>query len=115
LPGDLAVAPALVPDELGQFVEGEDVAYGCPCLADDNAQLLLGVLLFRREALEGFGFFDGRQVLAEEILDEGDLGVIAVGDEDGRNGREACIPCSGDAAFSGDDDQLRLAIWGHDT
>ena len=40
-------------------------------LADDAAQLFLGVFLLVHEALQGLGLFDGGEVLAEEIFDQG--------------------------------------------
>ena len=70
--GDRPVPPAVVADLPGELVEAQDLTQGVLGLADDAAQLFLGVFLLFHEALQGLGLFDGGEVLAEEIFDQGD-------------------------------------------
>ncbi len=76
-PGDLPVPPALVPDLLGKAVHQQDLVDRLAGLADDPGQLFLVVLLLLHEPLQGFGLFDGREVLAEQVLNQGDFGGVA--------------------------------------
>jgi hypothetical protein len=55
------------------------------------------------EALQGLGLLDRVQILAEEVLDQRDLGVVVAFDEDGRNGGEARLARRGAAPLFGDD------------
>ena len=105
--GDRPVPPAIVADVLGKLVEAQDLAQGVPGLADDAAQLLLGVFLLRYEGLQAFGLFDGGEVLALEIFDERDFSGVAV-DEDAGNFGETDQPGGGDTAFTGHDDGRAL-------
>jgi hypothetical protein len=103
--GDLLIAPAFVTDSLGQAVDQHDVGNRGAGLADDAAQLLVGVFLFILEPLQGFGLFDGREVLAEQVLHQRDFGGVAL-DADGGDGREAGKLGGPVAALAGDDDQV---------
>ena len=84
LPGDLdqdvlrdrGVLAAFVPDLLGEPVEREGLRDGGLGFADDGRQLLLLVGVVVHEPLEGLGLLHGVQVLAEEVLHQGDLGVV---------------------------------------
>ncbi|OPZ23287.1 MAG: hypothetical protein BWZ01_03214 [Deltaproteobacteria bacterium ADurb.BinA179] len=84
------VAPALVPDRLRQAVEGEDLRDGGLGLADDLGEVLLLVAEILHDLVEGLGLLHGGQVLAEQVLDKGDLRGIALGEErgDGLQARE---------------------------
>ena len=104
LPGDLdqglaggGVAPALVPDRLGEAVQGEDLGEGVSCLADHPGELFVRVTLLFEQAIKSLGLFDGGEVLAEEVLHKGDLGVVAL-NEGGGDGGQACLFRGLDAA-----------------
>ena len=74
--GDGGVLAAFVPDLLGEPVEGEGLRDGGLGFADDGRQLLLLVGVVVHEPLEGLGLLHGVQVLAEQVLHQGDLGVV---------------------------------------
>ena len=74
-------------------------------------QLLLLVGVVVHEPLEGLGLLDGVEVLAEEVLHEGDLGVVCAVDEDGRDGGEARLARRGAAPLAGHDvDEARRRV-----
>ncbi len=79
-----------------------------PGLTDNAAQLLLGEILLVHQALKGFGFFDRGQVLALQVFDQGEFGVVAL-DKNGGEGGQAdllgCLP----AALTCHDGELSLA------
>lgn len=90
LAGGGGVAPALVPDRLGEAVQGEDLGEGVSCLADHPDDLFVRVTLLFEQAIESLGLFDGGEVLAEEVLHKGDLGVVSL-NEEGGDGGQACL------------------------
>jgi hypothetical protein len=61
------VDAALVADDGGETVQGEDLADRGELLAQDLADLLLGVAQLVDEAAGGLGLLDGREVLAERV------------------------------------------------
>ena len=99
--GELPVAPAVVADLLGKPVEAQALVDRCAGPADHGSQLFLGVLFLFYESLESFRFFDGRQVLAQEVLHEGDLAVVPLHQEGGDLGK-AGLPGGGAATLPGD-------------
>ena len=96
------VLAAFVPDLLGEPVEGEGLRDGRLGFADDCRQLILRVGVVVHEPFEGLGLLHGIEVLAEEILHEGDLGIVCAVDEDGRDGGEARLARRGAAPLAGD-------------
>jgi len=78
--------PALVTDLLGKAVHQ-------------------AVFLFLHEPLQRFGLFDGREVLAEQVLDQRDFGGVSLHTDPG-DGREAGKLGGLEAALAGDEDQV---------
>ncbi len=98
-------------DLQGEPEEAEHVGDGGAVLAGALGDLLVGEAELAVEALEGVGDFDGVQVLALDVLDEGDLHEAIVGellDDDG-DVMEAGQAGGTEAAFSG----LRRVGSGH--
>ena len=101
--------------ELGGFDQGEDlggeleqaqeVGDRGAVLAGALRHLLLGEAEFAGEALVGAGLLDGIEVLALEVLDDGDLHGLLVGDlaDDGGDGGFAGALGGEPAALSGDE------------
>jgi len=65
----------------------------------------LAVFLFLHEPLQGFGLFDGREILAEQVLNQRDFGGVALHTDPG-DGRKAGKLGSLEAALAGDEDQV---------
>ena len=101
--------------ELGGFDQGEDlggeleqaqeVGDRGAVLAGALRHLLLGEAEFAGEALVGAGLLDGIEILALEVLDDGDLHGLLVGDlaDDGGDGGFAGALGGEPAALSGDE------------
>jgi len=101
---DCMVPTAVVPDFLGELVEAQYLAQGRSRLADDVAQLLLGVIPLVHKGLKGLGLLDGGEILAEHVLDQGDLRGVALHTDAGDN-RESGHLGRLVSAFAGNDDQ----------
>ena len=101
--------------ELGGFDQGEDIGGELEqaqevgdrgaVLAGALRHLLLGEAEFAGEALVGAGLLDGVEILALEVLDDGDLHGLLVGDlaDDGGDGGFAGALGGEPAALSGDE------------
>ena len=79
---DVAVAESDL--NLGrEFQQAQEVGDGGAALADLSAQLFLGEAALINETLVRDGHFDGVEVLAVDVLDEGELKhLFVVGDTD---------------------------------
>ena len=108
-PGDQAVAPAVVAHLLRELVEAQDLGQGRSRLADDAAQLLLGVLLLGHEGLKALGLLDGGEVLAEQVFHQRDLGGVAFHTDPGK-GEQTRLLGGLVAALAGDDDEVGVEI-----
>src|SRR3990170_5530077 len=65
-------------DRLRELEKPEAVGDAAPILADALGELLLGPGELRQELLVGLGLLDGVQVLAEQVLDEGELQALGI-------------------------------------
>lgn len=82
------------PDRLGEFVAREGLRDGGIGFADDRRQLILHIGVIVHELFERLDLLDRIEILAQEVLHQGDLGVVAAFDEDAGNVREArCLQC----------------------
>ena len=82
------LASSEVQDFFGEFEEAEEVCDRGAVLAGALGHLLLGEAELAGEALVGAGLLDRIEVLALEVLDDGDLHRLLVGDltDDGGDG-----------------------------
>ena len=90
-------------DGFGQVEECERLVDRHARLADDSGELLLGVSMGLAEPGQSLGFFDSPEVLALQVLDEGELLLVAVGD-DGLEVGHPRLLSGAEAAFSGDEE-----------
>jgi hypothetical protein len=97
------VLAAGIPNRLGKPVEREAERDRGLGFADELGQVVLLTGAEVQQPLEGLGLLDGGQVLAEQVLHQGDLGVVGAVDEDGRNGGEAGLARRGAATIAGHD------------
>ena len=92
-------------DFRGQVEEAHRVGDGGPALADALGDVFLGEAEVFVQALVGGGLFNGIEILALEILDEGELEDLAVGGfpDDDRSFPELEFGGGTPAAFAGDE------------
>src|SRR3989304_9222156 len=72
-------------DRLRELEKPEAVGDAAPILADALCQLLLGPGELRQEFLVGLGLLDRVQILAEQVLDQGELQALGI--------RRLAYPC----------------------
>src|ERR1019366_1961383 len=89
----------------GELEEAQEVGDGGAVLAGTLRHLLLGEAEFAGEAMKGAGLLDRIEVLALEVLDDGDFHGLLVGDlaDDGGDGGNACALGGEPAALAGDE------------
>ncbi len=92
-------------DVCGQFEEAERICDRTALLSGAAGDFVVAELELAGETVECVGYFDGIEVLALDVLDEGDLEEAVVGDVLDGNGNigDAGEACGTPAAFAGDE------------
>ena len=99
-----------VQDLLIEREQAQRVGHPAAALAQHDGELLLGRAVAVEQLLEGRGLLDGVEVLALDVLEQGDLEGLGllVGADDGRDLRDAGHARRAQAALAGDQAVLQL-------
>ena len=106
----LARRTTLVLDRFGESVQAENLSDGGTGFAYSPGKVFVGVVVVSCQALEGFRFFDRRQILPLQIFDKRDFLGIAFG-QDGWDSFESGHLCRPVSPFPGNKPDFIIRIF----